>query len=46
MHACGHDVHSSILLGTAIIVNKLKYNLKEQLNFFSTQKKNYQVARH
>lgn len=24
MHACGHDVHSSSLLGTAIILNKLK----------------------
>ena len=24
MHACGHDVHSSSLLGTCIILNKLK----------------------
>ncbi len=24
MHACGHDVHSSSLLGTAIILNKMK----------------------
>ncbi|MBC7391449.1 MAG: amidohydrolase [Opitutaceae bacterium] len=24
MHACGHDVHSSSLLGTAIILNELK----------------------
>ncbi len=24
MHACGHDVHSSSLLGTAFILNKLK----------------------
>ena len=33
MHACGHDVHSSILLGTAIIVNKLKNNLKGTIKF-------------
>lgn len=24
MHACGHDVHSASLLGTALIINKLK----------------------
>ena len=33
MHACGHDVHSSILLGTAIIVNKLKENLFGTIKF-------------
>ena len=33
MHACGHDVHSSILLGTAIIVNKLKENLQGTIKF-------------
>jgi len=33
MHACGHDVHSSILLGTAIIVNKLKKNLVGTIKF-------------
>ena len=27
MHACGHDVHSSCLLGAAIILNELKDNL-------------------
>lgn len=25
MHACGHDVHSASVLGTAIILNKLKH---------------------
>ena len=24
MHACGHDIHTSMLVGTAIILNKLK----------------------
>ena len=33
MHACGHDVHSSILLGTAIVINKLKINLKGTIKF-------------
>ena len=33
MHACGHDVHSSILLGVAIIVNKLKENLIGTIKF-------------
>ena len=33
MHACGHDVHSSILLGVAIIVNKLKENLQGTIKF-------------
>lgn len=27
MHACGHDVHTSCLLGAAIILNELKDNL-------------------
>ncbi len=33
MHACGHDVHTSILLGTAIIINKLKRNLIGTIKF-------------
>ena len=33
MHACGHDVHTSILLGTAIIVNRLKKKLKGTIKF-------------
>ena len=28
MHACGHDVHSTCILGAAIIINKLKNQLK------------------
>ncbi|MFC2124395.1 M20 family metallopeptidase [Bacteroidota bacterium] len=28
MHACGHDVHTSSLLGTAIILNEMRNNFK------------------
>ena len=28
MHACGHDVHTSSLLGTAYILNKIKSDFK------------------
>ncbi|MAQ69772.1 MAG: N-acyl-L-amino acid amidohydrolase [Flavobacteriales bacterium] len=27
MHACGHDAHTAVVLGTAIVLNKLKNNL-------------------
>tara|TARA_B100001250_G_scaffold414176_1_gene451093 strand:- start:5640 stop:6848 length:1209 start_codon:yes stop_codon:yes gene_type:complete len=33
MHACGHDVHTSIALGTAIVLNKLKNNFKGTIKF-------------
>ena len=29
MHACGHDVHTASLLGTAMILQSLKSNLAE-----------------
>lgn len=34
MHACGHDVHSSSLLGTAIILSRLKDRLPHSLKIF------------
>jgi amidohydrolase len=33
MHACGHDVHSSIVLGTALVLNSLKDKLKGSVTF-------------
>ena len=32
MHACGHDVHTSSLLGAARILNELRINFPERLN--------------
>ncbi len=33
MHACGHDVHTAILLGAAIIINTLKEHLPSPVKF-------------
>lgn len=33
MHACGHDVHTSIVLGTANILSKLKDQIKGNVKF-------------
>jgi len=33
MHACGHDVHSSIVLGTAMVLNSLKERIKGSVTF-------------
>jgi len=33
MHACGHDVHMSIVLGTANILSKLKNQIKGNVKF-------------
>ena len=33
MHACGHDVHTAILLGAAIIINSLKDQLPSPVKF-------------
>jgi hippurate hydrolase len=33
MHACGHDVHTSSMLGTILIINQLKDQLKGQIVF-------------
>lgn len=33
MHACGHDIHTSIALGTAMVLNSLKDRFKGNLKF-------------
>ncbi len=33
MHACGHDVHSSVVLGTALVLHSLKDVLKGSVTF-------------
>jgi amidohydrolase len=33
MHACGHDGHTAILLGTAMVLNELKENINGSVRF-------------
>lgn len=33
MHACGHDMHTAMLLGTAIVLSKFKDHLKGNVKF-------------
>lgn len=33
MHACGHDVHMAILLGTAMVLSKIKNKINGSVNF-------------
>lgn len=33
MHACGHDIHTSVLLGTAIVLDKLRDSFKGTIKF-------------
>lgn len=33
MHACGHDVHTAILLGTAMVLSKIKNEIKGCVKF-------------
>lgn len=33
MHACGHDLHTTILIGTALVLNRVKDQLKGNIKF-------------
>ena len=33
MHACGHDIHTSIVLGTAIVLNEMRDQVKGNIKF-------------
>lgn len=33
MHACGHDIHTSVLLGTAIVLDRMRADLKGSIKF-------------
>lgn len=33
MHACGHDIHTAVVLGTAMVLNDLKFKLKGNIKF-------------
>lgn len=33
MHACGHDIHTSVLLGTAIVLDRMKNKLNGNIKF-------------
>ena len=33
MHACGHDIHTSVLLGTAIVLDRLKDQINGKIKF-------------
>lgn len=33
MHACGHDLHTSVLLGAALVLNELKDSFKGKIKF-------------
>lgn len=34
MHACGHDIHTAILLGTAKIIKEMEHKIKGNVKFF------------
>jgi amidohydrolase len=33
MHACGHDIHTSVLVGAAIVLDKIRHTFKGRIKF-------------
>ena len=47
MHACGHDAHTAILLGTAEVLSKMKNQIKGEVRFiFQPAEEGYGGARY
>ncbi|WDU84455.1 M20/M25/M40 family metallo-hydrolase [Caloramator sp. Dgby_cultured_2] len=44
MHACGHDAHTAIQIGAAIILKKYEDNLGEGLGLYSNRQKKLTVG--
>lgn len=46
MHACGHDIHTTVLYGTALVINKFKDYLKGNLRIiFQSGEENFTGAK-
>ncbi|HLR33951.1 MAG TPA: M20 family metallopeptidase [Tissierellales bacterium] len=46
MHACGHDIHATVLYGTALTLNKFKDNLKGNIRIiFQSGEENFTGAK-
>src|SRR5690606_2101035 len=46
MHACGHDIHTTVLYGTALVINKFKEHLRGNLRLiFQSGEENFTGAK-
>jgi len=39
MHACGHDVHTSVLMGVAEVLSRMRNDLNGSVKFISSRLK-------